>query len=308
MQPVQPKFPYYEKRPELAKHLTQPSGAAKTSQLTENKRRYRARRKEYVSDLERRLAEAREQRIEATTEVQLAARKVVVENGRLRELLRLVGFGDEDIDVWTRREDSGDNENGPNYYRRRDIEQRARLCATFTADHGRGAMEGEKTSSVSKTKGKREIGQAGYIAESAVIPSSTQEPLVGESNPSNGPDFDTAIACPAPATSEAPAAAQVKTDTCHDKQSMPCKLLSRLAENPATDITQVPIPPGSVDSQDATYHGGVECGKAYEMLMRYATSEEKMDTVARALEGGCTSTGNGGCVVKKNAIWEALDN
>ncbi|RYP65535.1 hypothetical protein DL770_008975 [Monosporascus sp. CRB-9-2] len=250
----------------------------------------------------------REQAPLPSTPERLAARKVVVENGRLRELLRLAGFGDEDIDVWTRREDSGENENGANDYRRREIEQRAKLCVTFTAGRGGGAMEGKITSSLCKTKGKREMGQAGNISESTVIPSSTEEPLVSDPNPSNRPDFDTAVACPATATSEAPAASQVKTHTCQDKQSMPCKLLSRLAENPATDITQVPVTPGSVDPlQDATYHGDVECGKAYEMLMRYATSEEKMDTVARALEGGCTSTGNGGCVVKKNAIWEALD-
>ncbi|RYP59367.1 hypothetical protein DL771_010906 [Monosporascus sp. 5C6A] len=291
------------------RRLTQPSDAAKTSRLTENKRRYRARRKEYVSDLERRLAEAREQRLKATTEVQLAARKVAVENGRLRELLRLAGFGDEDIDAWTRRENCGDNENGADYYRRREIEQRARLCVTFTAGLGGGSMEGEKTSPLSKPNGKGDMGQAGNISESTDIPSSTEEPLVSEPNPSNRPDFDTAVACPAPATNEAPGAAQVKAHTCHDKQAMPCKLLSRLAENPATDITQVPVPPGSVDlGQDAAYHGDVECGKAYEMLMRYATSEEKMDAVARALEGGCTSTGNGGCAVKKNAIWEALDS
>lgn len=149
------------------------------------------------------------------------------------------------------------------------------------------------------------------ILDSTNIPSNTEEPLGSEPNCSNRPDFDTTTAAfPAPATSEAPAATQVKTRTRHDKQIMPGKLLSRLAENPATDITQVPVPPGSVDPlQDATYHGGdVECGKAHEMLMRYTTSEEKMHRVARALEGGCTSTGKGGCVVKKVAIWEALDS
>ncbi|KAH7201468.1 hypothetical protein DER44DRAFT_670535 [Fusarium oxysporum] len=274
--------------------VTQTSGSARTSRLTENKRRYRARRKEYVSDLERRLAEAREQGIKATTEVQLAARKVVVENGQLRDLLRLAGFADEDINVWTRREPGGDDANGANCARRREIERMARLCISLS----------------SKTDGKEELDQAGNISESTDIPSIPDEPLDSEPNPSNCPDFDTTTACPAPETSEAPAAAQVQTQTCHDKQSMPCKLLSRLAENPATDITQVPVPPGSVDPpQDATYHeGDVECGKAYEMLMRYATSEEKMDTIAQALEGGCTSTGKGRCVVKKNTIWKALDS
>ncbi|KAM6513871.1 hypothetical protein FALCPG4_015073 [Fusarium falciforme] len=290
--------------------VTQTSSVAKTSRLTENKRRYRARRKEYVLDLERRLAEAREQGIKATMEVQLAAQKVVVENGQLRDLLRLTGFADEDIDVWTRREPGGDDAHGANCARRREIERMARLCVTFTAGRGGGTTKGEKTSSLSKTNGNRKLDQAGNISESTDIPSNTEDPLVGEPNPSNCLDFDTATACPAPETSEAPAAAQAKMQTCHDKQSMPCKLLSRLAENPATDITQVSVPPGSVDPlQDTAYHGGdVECGKAYEMLMRYATSEEKMDIVAQALEGGCTSTGKGRCVVKKNTIWEALDS
>jgi hypothetical protein len=290
--------------------VTQTSSIAKASRLTENKRRYRARQKEYVSDLERKVAEAREQGIKATTEVQLAAREVVIENGQLRDLLRLAGFTDEDINVWTRRESGGDDANGANCARRREIERMAKLRVTLASGRGGGTIKGEKISFSSKTDEKGELGQARNISESTGIPSIPNEPLDSEPNPSNCPDFDTATTCPAPETSEAPAAAQPQTQTCHDKQSMPCKLLSRLAENPATDITQVPVPPGSVDPlEDATYHeGDVECGKAYEMLMRYATSEEKMDTVAKALESGCTSTGKGRCVVKRNTIWEALDS
>ncbi|KAH8656300.1 hypothetical protein BGZ61DRAFT_309996, partial [Ilyonectria robusta] len=64
----------------------------------ENKRRYRARRKEYVADLERMLKEARERGVQATKEVQLAAQQVVQENARLRELLGLAGFSHEDVD------------------------------------------------------------------------------------------------------------------------------------------------------------------------------------------------------------------
>lgn len=47
------------------------------SRVRDNKRRHRARQKEYVLDLERRLAETREQEIQATKEVQLAAQGVV---------------------------------------------------------------------------------------------------------------------------------------------------------------------------------------------------------------------------------------
>jgi hypothetical protein len=41
--------------------------------------------------------------------------------------------------------------------------------------------------------------------------------------------------------------------------------------------------------------------------MQYATSEEKMDHIAKALEEGCTPTQEGGCKVKNKVIWEILD-
>jgi hypothetical protein len=105
-------------------------------------------------------------------------------------------------------------------------------------------------------------------------------------------------------TSSTAAAAQAE-----ERGIPPCKLLSLLAENPNADITQLAVRPAPDPLRDTTLaEGDVECGKAYEMLMRYATSEEKMDYVARALEAGCTSTGKGGaCAVKKEVLWEALD-
>ncbi|GAB1316118.1 hypothetical protein MFIFM68171_06328 [Madurella fahalii] len=288
---------------------SQMSDAARTSRLTENKRRYRARQKEYVADLERRLAEARVQGINATTQVQLAARKVVAENGRIRELLRLAGFADEDIDVWAEREHGGNEAGGTDCTRRREIEQKARLCATFAAGHKGLAIEGEKTGSSRKNNRKREIGVAVNTPESTDTPSSTNEPVVAPGS-HKGPDSDAEMAtCPTSATSEAPAAAQAETCASGGGGVRPCKLLSLLAENPTADITQVTAHPSSVDTLQGTAHGegDVECGKAYEMLMRYATSEEKMDYVARALETGCTPTGQAACAVKKKVIWEALD-
>ena len=279
--------------------------------MTENKRRYRARRKEYVSDLERRLAEAREQGVDATMEVQLAARKVVEENERLRELLRLAGFAVEEIDVWARRGHRSANANGAVSPRRREIEHKAGQCMAFTADHKRPAMEGEKTCSPSKSNRKREMDRDRNMSESISTPTSTQGSLVSELNTSNCPDTNTTTATGlVVVTSEPPTAAKIETSTCHGKTIMPCQLVSRLAENPAADITQIPVRPSSADPlKDAQHYGGdVECGKAYEMLMHYATSEEKMEHVARALEGGCTSTGKGNCVVKKNVVWEALDS
>ena len=59
---------------------------------------------------------------------------------------------------------------------------------------------------------------------------------------------------------------------------------------------------------DGGDEGGIECGKAYEMLMRYGTSMEKVGDIARALESGCTSNGRGGCAVKKKVVWQVLDD
>jgi hypothetical protein len=53
-----------------------------------------------VTDLERRLTEARQQGVQATKEVQLAGKRVVRENLRLRELLHYAGFEDLAINEW----------------------------------------------------------------------------------------------------------------------------------------------------------------------------------------------------------------
>ena len=292
------------------------SDAARTSRLTENKRRYRARQKEYVADLEQRLADARAQGISATTHVQLAARQVVDENGRLRGLLRLAGFADEEIDVWADRERCGGSgiklDDGADCDRRREIEQKAKLCAvTVAASHQGRVVQREKTCSSRKNNRRIGVAAAGILPASTTtdLPSSasasTEEPVI-ESGSSQSPESGMEMsACPAETVPRGPAG--------RERESRPCKLLSLLAENPTADITQVAtVGPGPNDhlrlKDTADREGDVECGKAYQMLMRYATSEDKMDYVARALEAGCTSTRQGACAVKKKVIWEALDN
>ncbi|KAK3327057.1 hypothetical protein B0T19DRAFT_399965 [Cercophora scortea] len=267
------------------KQQTSNSGT-KTLRLTENKRRYRARRKEYISDLETKLVEAREQGVQATKEVQLAARQVVVENGRLRDLLRLAGFSDADIDGWRGRGagcdgHGGDDVNAMSSCDRRlhlEVTRKARQCATALA-----TLCSE--------------------AAAANIPATDAITMTREEG--------------APVLEEA-------ENTCHSRTSpddnlnhiVPsCKLLTRLAENPAADITQVPViaPPNPDEDEDqdadAPPQGdGIECRKAYDMLIQYATSEEKMDTIARALESGCTKNGKGGCAVKSKVVLQALDD
>jgi hypothetical protein len=94
-----------------------------------------------------------------------------------------------------------------------------------------------------------------------------------------------------------------------DAITSPCKLLSLLAENPAADVSQVPLPrlekvPYDDISKEDT---GVECSVAYKLLMQYATSDGRVNKIAAALESGCTPSASGGCKVKKSAMWKVLD-
>lgn len=85
-----------------------PSQAEKqrTARHTENKRRYRARRQEYVADLERKLAEGRHQEVAAMREMQLAAQKVIHENARLRALLQFTGVESKVVESWVRGDET----------------------------------------------------------------------------------------------------------------------------------------------------------------------------------------------------------
>ncbi|KAF8463441.1 hypothetical protein BDZ91DRAFT_796303 [Kalaharituber pfeilii] len=77
-----------------------PSSNPNASRLRDNQRRSRARKKEYVASLEAKYQECQRLGIEASIEIQNAARAVVRENQRLRELLRKVGVVDEEVDRW----------------------------------------------------------------------------------------------------------------------------------------------------------------------------------------------------------------
>jgi len=85
----------------------------------------------------------------------------------------------------------------------------------------------------------------------------------------------------------------------------PCKVLSRLAVDPGADVTQPNMEGEISDDQE---NGGVECSKAHNMLMRFAISEEKLDVISQALEHGCVKNVTGGCKVRNEAIWKAIDD
>lgn len=276
--------------------------ASRTLRLTENKRRYRARRKEYVVDLERRLKEAQERGVQATKEVQLAAQQVVQENARLRELLGLAGFSHEDVDAWVKQGGSGSRGNDESCARRRTCEQKARDYAS-----NRIKVEAAKASAtqmpdipelIQTTNTSLSIGDKG----SDTLSQSSQD----RPSPTPPPSIDS----PSQLGEVCRSSASPSGDPLLAARSKPpCKLLSRLAENPGADLTQIPVLPAADELVPAAGGDaeGVECAKAYEMLMRFATSEEKIEDVAEALENGCTSNGQGGCAVKNKVIWQVLD-
>ncbi|KXL43590.1 hypothetical protein M433DRAFT_69513, partial [Acidomyces richmondensis BFW] len=65
---------------------------ANLARIRDNQRRSRARRKEYLQELESKYRQCEQLGVEASAEIQAAAKKVVEENRRLRALLKQQGF------------------------------------------------------------------------------------------------------------------------------------------------------------------------------------------------------------------------
>ncbi|KAF9739363.1 hypothetical protein PMIN01_01997 [Paraphaeosphaeria minitans] len=71
--------------------------AQNLARIRDTQRRSRARRKEYMHELEARLRDYEQVGIKASAELQSATRKVLDENRRLRALLHKRGVPDSDI-------------------------------------------------------------------------------------------------------------------------------------------------------------------------------------------------------------------
>ncbi|CAG8961647.1 hypothetical protein HYFRA_00006184 [Hymenoscyphus fraxineus] len=76
---------------------------ANLARIRDNQRRSRARRKEYLQELEIKLRQCENIGVEASTELQTAARRVARENKRLRELLAQKGVDDDSIEEYLNR-------------------------------------------------------------------------------------------------------------------------------------------------------------------------------------------------------------
>lgn len=71
---------------------------ANLARIRDNQRRSRAKRKEYLQELETKYRSCEQVGVEASAEIQAAARRVVDENRRLRQLLKQQGLSDAEID------------------------------------------------------------------------------------------------------------------------------------------------------------------------------------------------------------------
>ncbi|KAK3112224.1 hypothetical protein LTR53_011740 [Teratosphaeriaceae sp. CCFEE 6253] len=76
----------------------EPKRTANLARIRDNQRRSRARRKEYLSELEVKYRSCEQIGAEASAEIQAAARRVLDENKRLRELLKQQGLSESVID------------------------------------------------------------------------------------------------------------------------------------------------------------------------------------------------------------------
>ena len=88
---------------------------ANLARIRDNQRRSRARRKEYLQELEARLRQCELQGIEASAEIQLAARRVADENRKLRILLGQHGVGDDIVETFLQSTASPDRTLGGSY-------------------------------------------------------------------------------------------------------------------------------------------------------------------------------------------------
>ncbi|CAG8980016.1 hypothetical protein HYALB_00005190 [Hymenoscyphus albidus] len=85
---------------------------ANLARIRDNQRRSRARRKEYLQELEIKLRQCENIGVEASTELQTAARRVASENKRLRELLAQKGVDGDSVEEYLNRPSLAGSANG----------------------------------------------------------------------------------------------------------------------------------------------------------------------------------------------------
>ncbi|GFG24088.1 hypothetical protein IFM61606_03987 [Aspergillus udagawae] len=279
----------------------------RTLRLRENKRRNRARQKEYTADLERRLRKFEQEGVRATVEIQTAAKKVAEENIYLRELLLVLGIDRLSVNDWITRRRSPDGA--------KDSHQ----CHEVAGD--RICNKGKEGPSCAPSSQLQCSLPCNTVCQSSSCPLSDSIPKPADHSSSTAEDSQVPDMFSSPGRSKSTSDSRQET-SCHDAglapdeprtpgegssrpPPAPCKLLTRLAANPASDVSTI-LAGLETEQKADRVEGGLPCESAYKLLMRYATSEEKIEALARSLEEGCVPNSSGGCKVKNQTVSQAL--
>ncbi|KAK9380747.1 uncharacterized protein V2V93DRAFT_236489 [Kockiozyma suomiensis] len=131
---------------------TKESSSEHLARIRENQRRSRARKREYVTDLESKIKGCQEEGLQLNVQIQRVARRVVEENKKLRELLANMG-----VDEWT-VEEYLQNNSGTDFqsWRSQRHQEEAilkaqhpcRTCGTAPAKAKEGSQRAQGNSSV----------------------------------------------------------------------------------------------------------------------------------------------------------------
>lgn len=245
-----------------------------------NKQRSRARHQEYVTSLEARVRELEAAGVQATAEMQAAARGVAAENRRLRALLQHLGVDQAMVDKWAASDVPGS------------------IKASWHAD--------ESTACSS-------AGSCLSPSSQATEPHSNEcASVLGPSPPRDMPEQTSTCG-----GSETCSREKMPEE---EPSISPCRLRSQLAANPQADLRNLPAKDEEerLQNQDGSSEpsmgavrpgGGVACRRAYQMVIQHATSDARLEDMVEKLEGGCVKDPNapGGCKVRNETLWEILD-
>jgi hypothetical protein len=187
-------------------------------------------------DLERTVALAQEQGIQATIHMQLAAQRVAHENAKLRSLLEEVGVCDKTIEAWLSKNASS---NDSDHCRPLLKAQVGKTAQELIPAHHPNAEEPRKKSSnvdrASSLLGPCTGGQDLYPQGPSSIPA--------ESSTSNGEASPKQIC--ASSCKENSSVFQIRKPA-----TAPCRLLTSLGDNATVDTMQFPPPLRPVDQPD----------------------------------------------------------
>ncbi|KAK2040039.1 hypothetical protein LZ31DRAFT_558233 [Colletotrichum somersetense] len=101
-QDYQDLFGPQAKKAKRGRQQLQTDKSANAIRIRDNQRRSRARHKEFVDELQRKVQEYEKRGIEASLQMQRAARDVAIENSRLRALLASRGVSSDQVDAYLR--------------------------------------------------------------------------------------------------------------------------------------------------------------------------------------------------------------